>query len=136
MTATPYLNFDGNCREAIEHYAKVLDGEIVMMQTHRESPIAEQTAPEQLDKILHARLHAGEVVLMASDAPPGYYSKPQGLFVSLSVDTIAEAERIYDELSRDGQIYMKLEETFWAQRFAMFTDRFGTPWMINAGDKV
>lgn len=135
MTATPYLNFDGNCREAIELYADVLGGEIIMMQTHGESPIADETPPEQHDKILHARLEAGDVLLMASDAPPGYYSKPQGLFVSLNPDTVEDAERIYAALSKGGHVFMKLEETFWAERFAMFADRFGTPWMINAGEK-
>jgi PhnB protein len=135
MNVTPYLNFDGNCREALVLYARLLGGEITYMQTHGDSPAAEQTPPDHHDKILHARLRAGDVELMASDAPPGYYSRPQGLFVSLNLDDIAEAERIYDELARDGQIFMKLEETFWAERFAMFTDRFGTPWMINAGPK-
>jgi PhnB protein len=136
MNATPYLFFNGNCREAMEFYADLLGGEITYMQTHADSPIADETAPEQQDKILHANLQAGDVVLMASDSPPEYYRKPQGMCFSLNLDDVDEADRIYAELSRDGEIQMAMDETFWAERFAMFTDRFGTPWMINAGDKT
>lgn len=135
MNAIPYLIFNGNCREAMEFYADLLDGEITYMQTHADSPIASETPSEQQDKILHASVKAGDVVLMASDSPPEHYARPQGVFVSLNLDSADAAERIYAELAKNGHVFMKLEETFWAERFAMFTDRFGTPWMINAGEK-
>ena len=77
------------------------------------------------------RLAVGDQVLMGSDAPPERFDKPQGFFLSIGVDTLAEAERVYKALSEKGQIIMAIQETFWAQRFAMFVDRFGTPWMIN-----
>jgi PhnB protein len=67
---------------------------------------------------------------MGSDAPGGRYNKPQGFRVSLSADTPAEAERIYDTLSEGGQISMPMQETFFAQKFGMLTDRYGTPWII------
>jgi PhnB protein len=130
MHATPYLNFNGNCREAFEFYRQVLGGEVVM-QTNAESPIAEHLPAEQGDLILHARLEADGVVLMASDAPPDRYQKPQGTFVSLHVDTPEEAERIYGGLTGGGSIIMPLQTTFWASRFGMFVDRYGTPWMVN-----
>jgi PhnB protein len=131
MKTNPYLNFNGDCKEAMEFYAKVLGGEIIHMQSHANSPMADPSCAEQGDKIIHARLAFGDSILMASDSPPEYYSKPQGIFVSLHVDTVAEAERVYAGLSEGGSIMMPLGETFWAVRFAMFTDRFGTPWMIN-----
>jgi PhnB protein len=135
MLVTPYLNFNGNCREAMGFYADVLGGEVTYMQSHGEAPIAGEIPADHHDLIMHAEVKVGDALIMASDAPSEHYSRPQGLFVSLHPETIEDADRIYEALSRDGQIYMPLEETFWAERFAMFADRFGTPWMINAGSK-
>jgi PhnB protein len=131
MQVNPYLNFNGNCKEAFELYAKVLGGKIEMMQTHGESPMADKVPPDWKDAIVHARLKIGDDVLMASDAPPQDYYKPQGLFVTLTVDKPAEADRIFNALSENGTIIMPIQETFWAARFAMFSDRFGTPWMVS-----
>ena len=131
MTLNPYLTFKGQCKEAFELYAQVLSGEIVMMMPHRGTPAAEHVGEEGLDWILHARLEFNGQTLMGSDGPPEYYREPQGFYVSIQVDTPEQAERIFAALSEGGSIFMPLQETFWAVRFAMFTDRFGTPWMIN-----
>ena len=98
-------------------------------KTPRHSPI--HIAPERHDKILHTRLIVGDNVLMGSDAPPERYEKPQGFFVTLGVDTPAEAERIFKALSEKGTLHMPLQETFWAVRFGMLVDQFDIPWMIN-----
>jgi PhnB protein len=127
----PYLNFDGNCREALEFYAKALGGTIEFMQTHADSPMKDQTPPAWRDKILHARLRVGNQVLMASDAPPQHYSPAGAYYISIGVETPEEAERIWAALSAGAKVDMPLQQTFWAKRFAMFKDRFGTPWMIN-----
>ena len=131
MLLTPYLNFDGTCRAAFETYADVLGGTIEMMMSHGDSPIAGQVPADWSDRIMHARLTAGDVMLMASDVPPGHYQKPQGLFVSLMVQTPEEADRIYGALSEGGRVMQPIQSTFWSRRFAMFEDRFGTPWMIT-----
>ncbi len=131
MKLNPYLTFHGNAREAFEFYAKVLRGKIVMMLTNGETPMRDQCSPTGLDRIAHTRLIIGDQVLMASDAPEGMVCETQGMMVSLNVDTPAEAERIYKELGAGGKITMALAETFWSQAFAMFTDRFGIPWMVN-----
>lgn len=136
MHATPYLNFDGNCAEAFRFYERVLDGKILYLQTHGDSPMKDHVGPEWQDRVLHALLQAGDLRLMASDAPPSDYEAPRGLYVSLHVDSPAAADRIYAELSANGSVKMPLQETFWAERFAMFTDRFGTPWMINCEGKA
>jgi PhnB protein len=127
----PYLNFDGDCREALEFYAKALGGTIEFMQTHADSPMKDQTPPAWRDKILHARLRVGNQVLMASDAPPQHYSPAGAYYISIGVETPEEAERIWAALSEGAKVDMPLQQTFWAKRFAMFKDRFGTPWMIN-----
>lgn len=132
MQATPYLNFDGNCEEAFRFYEELLGGKIEAMMTHGNSPIAGEVPPEWHDRIMHAYLVAGDAVLMGSDSPPEYYQKPQGLYVSLSVDDPADAKRIFDALAEDGTVTMPFEKTFWAEGgFGMLVDRFGTPWMVN-----
>ena len=131
MQLIPYLNFNGQCAEAFRFYERTLGGKIVMMRTHAESPIADQVPPEWRDRILHARLQLGEAVLMASDSPPEYYQRPQGLYVSLQVDDAAAADRIFQAFAEGGTVTMPLQQTFWAARFGMVVDRFGTPWMIN-----
>ncbi len=131
MQINPYLTFDGTCAEAFNLYARVLGGKIETMLTHAGTPAAEHVDPEWQDKIMHARLKVGDAVLMGSDAPPQYQKKPQGMSVSLNLRDEAEAERIFNALAEEGSVTMPLQKTFWAARFAMLTDRFGTPWMIN-----
>jgi PhnB protein len=135
MQLNPYLFFQGNCKEAFTFYEKVLGGKIIAMMTHGETPAAEHTKPEWQDKIIHARMTFGDQVLMASDAPPEHHRPMQGFSVSLSVEEPAEADRIFDAFSEAGEITMPIQETFWAHRFGMLVDRFGTPWMINCEKK-
>ncbi|MFL5075225.1 MAG: VOC family protein, partial [Microvirga sp.] len=102
------------------------------MMTHGESPMADKVQPGWQDKVMHARLVFDGQVLMGSDSPPEHYEKPQGTFVSLSVEKAADAERIFRALAEGGTVRMPFEKTFWAAGgFGMLVDRFGTPWMIN-----
>ncbi len=132
MQVTPYLNFDGQCKDAFKFYERVLGGKIEMMQAHGDSPIKDEVPPDWHDRILHAHLVAEDGELMASDVPPGSYVKPQGLYVSLNVEDPARAKRIFNELAEGGTVQMPFEKTFWAAGgFGMAVDRFGTPWMVN-----
>lgn len=134
MQIQPYLFYKGDCEEAFKFYERVLKGKIEAMLPHAGTPAEQHTAPEWRDKILHARLTVGDAVLMASDAPPEHYKAPQGFSVSLQIDEVAEAERVFKELSAGGNVTMPIQPTFWATRFAMFTDRFGIAWMINCNE--
>lgn len=137
MQFLPYLNFNGKCREALEFYRQALGGEIVAMHTFGESPGCEgMTAEQGRDLVMHGRLVADGAVIMGSDAPPDRYQPAQGIWVSLMVDDAAESERIFHALSAGGSVEMPIGETFWAERFAMFNDRFGIPWMINCERKA
>jgi PhnB protein len=131
MQLNPYLSFNGNCAAAFRFYEKVLGGNIPMMMKYGESPMAGQTPAEFRDKVMHTRLIAGNAVLMGSDAPPDRFQKTQGVTVALGVDSAEEAERIFQALAENGTVTMPIAETFWAVRFGMLTDQFGTPWMIN-----
>jgi PhnB protein len=126
-----YLSFNGNCKEAFTFYEQLLGGKIVMMMSHKGSPMEAQTPPEWLDKIMHARLIVGESALMASDAPPGHGGAAKGFSINIGVDDPSEAERIFHGLAEGGSVTMPIAETFWALRFGMLTDRFGIPWMVN-----
>lgn len=130
MQITPYLAFNGQCREAFEFYQKVLGGTLRMF-TYGESPMAQQTPPEQHKRVMHAGLSSGEFTLAGADAPPQHYSQPQGFSVTVSVSEPADAERIFNALAEGGNVKMPIQETFWAKRFGMVTDRFGTHWMVN-----
>ncbi len=101
------------------------------MQTHGESPMADQTPPEFRDRVLHARLSIGNLVLMGSDSHPGHHQPAQGLYVMLGVDSPAEAERVFHTLAENGTVHMPIQETFWATRYGILVDQFGTPWMVN-----
>ncbi len=131
MQINPYLTFNGNCEAAFTYYQRVLGGKIEMMTPHEGSPAAAHVPPAWQKKIMHARLAVGERVLMGSDAPPDRFEPMKGFSVTLNIDTPAEAERVFNALADNGTVRMPLEKTFWAERFGMLTDQFGTPWMIN-----
>ena len=131
MQLNPYLTFDGRCEAAFKFYEKVLGGKIEAMMTYGSSPMAEQTKPDWRNKIMHARLTVGDKMLMASDAPPDRYEAMKGIMVTLGIDDPGEAERIFHALSEKGTVQMPIQETFWAARFGMLVDQFGTPWMVN-----
>ena len=131
MKLNPYLNFDGRCEEAFRVYEKCLGGRILLMMTYGESPMGGQTEPGWRGKIMHTTLAVGDQILQGADAPPGRYQKPQGIAVTIGLSDQAEAERIFAALAENGVVEFPLQETFWAVRFGMVTDRFRIPWMIN-----
>jgi len=131
MQMNPYLLFDGRCEAAFNFYQKVLGGKIEAMIPHEGTPAAEQVPSEWRSKIIHARMVVGDKVLMGSDAPPDRYEAMKGISVMLGVDKPAEAERIFNALAEGADVRMPLQKTFWAERFGMLVDQFGTPWMID-----
>ena len=129
MKMSTYLNFGGNCAEAFRFYEQHLGGKIIAMMKWSQMPDAEKhTPPGFSEAILHARMELGETFIMASDVPG--YQPMRSAYLSLSVASSEEAERIYNVLSEGGEVYMKMEETFFAHRFGQFADRFGTKWMV------
>ena len=131
MRLTPHLSFDGRCEAAFRFYEQCLGGKILMMMTHGESPMADQTPPEWRSKIMHATIDVGGQVLMGGDPAPEHYQKPQGFGIALHIDRAEEADRIFPLLAENGAVQMPLQETFWAQRFGALVDQFGIPWLIN-----
>jgi PhnB protein len=130
MKLFTYLNYGGNCREAFKFYEKHLGGRITMLTTHGERPDTSNVRPEWKDAVLHARIDIGGTTILGADIPPDRFQPMRSAYLSLMTDSAEEAERAYALLSEDGQIFMPLAETFFASRFAMLRDRFGTSWMI------
>jgi len=130
MKLHTYLNYGGNCAEAFRFYEKHLGGKIIMMMTHGEQPGPSEVSPDLKKAILHASMTIGETQLFASDVPPERFQAMRSVYLSLAFDSSGEAERIYALLSDGGEIFMPMEETFFAFRFGMLRDRFGTSWMI------
>jgi PhnB protein len=129
ISTNTYLHFSGNCEEAFQFYEKLLGGKIIMLSRMADMPMPSPEGKE--NQIAHIRMTVGNTVLMGSDSPSQHYSKPAGFAVNVGVDTPEEADRIFAALAKDGAIQMAIAETFWAQRFGMCTDRFGTPFMVN-----
>jgi PhnB protein len=136
QTTATYLQFPGNCREAFAFYAATLGGNVSFSLTYGESPVAAQTPADVRDKIMHARVDIGAQMLLGSDVVHGRYEAPSGFNVMAGVDEPADAERIFQALAAHGTVTMPLQETFWAQRFGICTDRFGVPWMVNCAKPV
>jgi PhnB protein len=130
MKLYTYLNYGGNCAQAFRFYEQHLGGKIVMMMTHGQMPNAENVPPEWKDAVLHARLDIGDTQLLGADVPPERFQPMRSAYLTLLLDSTAEAERIYVLLSDGGEIFMPMEETFFAHRFAMLRDKFGTSWML------
>jgi PhnB protein len=122
-----YLNYRGNCEQAFRFYEQNLGGRITGLVRH-----GDQSNPnlpgDWKEKVMHARLELGGTVLMGADIPR---SEPmRSAYLTLSLDSEAEAERVYALLTDGGEIFMKMEQTPFANRFAMLRDRFGTSWML------
>ena len=123
-----YVNYPGHCKEAFQFYEQHLGGKITMMLTHQQQPDAANVPDDWKNAILHARIEIGDTVLMGADIPNA--EPMRSAYLTLRLDSAKEAERIYALLSEGGEIFMKMEETFFASRFAMLRDKFGTSWML------
>jgi PhnB protein len=122
-----YLNYRGTCEQAFRFYEQHLGGRITGIVRHGEQPNPD-VAPGWEEKILHARIEIAGMVLMGADIP---HSEPmRSAYLTLTLDHEADAERMYALLTDGGEIFMKMEKTPFANRFAMLRDRFGTSWML------
>ncbi len=127
MRLAIYVNYKGTCEEAFHFYEQHLGGTLTELVRHGDQPNP-GTPAEWKEKVLHARIEIGGTVLMGADVPPA--EPMRSAYLSLSVDREEDAERIYALLTEGGEIFMKMEKTPFANRFAMLRDRFGTSWML------
>ena len=129
MQLHTYLNYGGNCEAAFRFYEQHLGGKVTFMIRHGEQPGSEPGGGVD-GKVLHARLRLGGTDLLGADVPAGRFEPMRSAYLTLTLDTVDEAEKIYALLSDGGEIFMPMAETFFAHRFAMLRDKFGTSWML------
>jgi PhnB protein len=130
MQVQPYLSFEGRCEEAVEFYRKALGAEVTMLMRRKDSPDPGMCQPGTEDKVMHMSFRIGDTTLMASDGRCTGQPNFQGISLSLTAPSDAEAERLFASLADGGQVQMPLTKTFFSSRFGMVADRFGVPWMI------
>jgi PhnB protein len=127
----PYVQFDGNAREAMEFYRDVFGGELTL------NSFADlgNDDPAIADRTMHAQLETERgFTLMASDTAPGMEYRPgTNIAISLSGDDADELRVYWGKLSSDGTVAVPLEKQMWGDEFGMCVDRFGIQWMVNIG---
>jgi PhnB protein len=127
--ASPYLNFDGETREAMTFYAKCLDAEL-QIQSFADAGMGDN--PEIANRTVHAKIENGPMILMASDTEPGaQFTKGNNFYICIDCESAEELEKLHSALAEGGRILMAPQDTFWGARFSMLTDRFGVGWMFN-----
>lgn len=131
--AIAYLSFNGNCAEAMRFYERALHGKLEVLMSGADSPMAASIPKAFADRILHARLVlAGGGTLYAGDAPAHVpYEGIKGVAIAVDYASTDEAQQVFDALAVGGQVTMPMQPAFWAKRWGMLVDRFGTPWIVN-----
>ena len=127
----PYISFKGNCEEAINFYKEQLGAEVLYISRYGESPLAGKGPDE---KIMHCSIKIGDSVIMACDNVFEDHNPTtlgNNITLALGTNDMAQADAMFDNMSEGGTIIMPMQETFWAQKFGMLTDKFGINWMFN-----
>lgn len=133
MKLDVYLNFPGTCEEAFRFYERELGATLAFIQLHGTMPNP-NIPPDWAGKVLHAQVTIGGTTVMGADVPSA--QPMRSAYLSVTVDSAVEADRLYERLSDGGEIFMKMDTTFFANRFAMLRDRFGVSWMLLQGVKA
>ena len=132
MKINAYLYFPGTCEAALRFYERTLGAKTLKLFTYKGSPMEADVPSEMAAKVMHAAFEVAGQTVMASDLmPPHPQAAMSGFALSINVDTVPEADRVFAALADGGKVTMPIEETFWARRFGMLIDKFGTPWMVN-----
>ena len=132
MRISPHLCFHGQCRAAFAAYQRILGGTLATMLTYGESPMAHQVDSQWHDRVLHASLQFGDIELTGTDLLSMEEIKPQGFFVTLTVEDSARAQQIFSMLAERGTIGLPFQSTFWSPGFGVVVDEFGMPWQITS----
>jgi len=136
MSVDAYLNFNGNCREAVEYYASVFGVETPKMMAFGDLPPNPEFAlPEEAKNlIMHSRLNICGSNVMFSDVFPGMpFTVGNNISLSIVIDDRDEIQSIFDKLKEEGTVTMELQETFWSKCYGSLTDKFGVIWQMNLG---
>ena len=133
MQIQPYLSFEGRCDEALDFYRKALGAEVTMLMRFKDAPKtegSESCAPGSEEKVMHSSVRIGDTTLFATDGHCRGNPKFEGISLSLTAKTDAEAAKAFAALGEGGQVQVPLAKTFFASSFGMVSDRFGITWMV------
>jgi PhnB protein len=135
VSINPYLNFMGRTEEAFNFYKSVFGGRFTVFQRFRDVPGGEKMAESDQEKIMHIALPIGQGnILMGTDALESMgqsITTGNNFYISITPESEAEADEIFNRLSGGGQVTMPLDTAFWGAYFGMLTDKFGVQWMVN-----
>ncbi len=130
MKLNPYLHFQGNAEEALNFYARALNGTISSVQRYGDSPMPSDEDYKQ--KILHSRLTFDGNLIMISDTFKGQTVSTNGnIQLSVEVENAGEIDGVFNNMAEGGTVTMPLQDAFWGARFGMLKDKFGVNWMFN-----
>src|SRR5436190_22809400 len=118
----PYLSFEGRCEEALEFYRKSIGAEVTVLLRHRDSPDPGASAPDSLDKVMHASFRIGESTVFASDGRCGGKPSFQGIWLALTAPDEGDELLLFDALAVGGKVQLTFTKSFFYQRFGMVTD--------------
>ena len=135
MQVSIHLSFNGDCRQAMESYCALMNGEIVSMTTFGATPAGKEVSDEWQDKIVHATMSLGGVMVATADIPSERYQPPQGFNMFIELEDPDEANRVFEVLAEGGEVQMPIQETFWSRRFGVVVDRFRIPWEVNCSQE-
>jgi PhnB protein len=131
----PYIRFNGNCRQAMEFYRSIFNTELLYAGTFEDLPPEYGVGEEHHHLIMHASLPIGEgTVLFASDTSDAFGPAPtvgDNFSLSVKVDSVEEADKVFAALSEGGQVQMPMMDTFWGSYFGTLVDQFGIHWMVG-----
>lgn len=131
MKATFHIHFDGRCREAFEYYKEVVGANIGTMLSFEQSPVAQDVPEEWQNKIVHANLTLCGIEIAGDDLMPNQYEPPRGFYILLGIDNEPQTASVFEGLSKNGEVILPLQKTFWSSNYGIVRDQFGVHWKIN-----
>jgi PhnB protein len=130
MEVQPYLNFDGRCEEALEFYQKAIGAKVTMLMRFKDAPDKSMISPGSEEKVMHSAVQVGDSMVLMSDGRCTGKANFNGIALSISAQSEAEADKIFDRLADGGQVNMPMSKTFFSPKFGMLSDKFGVGWMV------
>jgi len=134
MAVNVYLNFNGNCREAVEYYAEVFATETPNIMAFGDvPPNPEYALPEEAKHlVMHSQLIIAGSRVMFSDVFPGMpFIEGNNINLAFVSNNTDEIKSIYDKLQEGGSVRMELQETFWSKCYGQVKDKFGIEWQLS-----
>ncbi|RIP37064.1 glyoxalase/bleomycin resistance/extradiol dioxygenase family protein [Staphylococcus gallinarum] len=127
---TPYLFFNGNCKQALDFYSEVLSGRVSSIMTYGE---ANETSTDDPERIIHAKLDIDGQTFMLSDIPRNEQSstKDRNVYIVLDFDSEEAVNTAYERLKEGGQVQIELANMFWGAKYAKLIDKFNIGWDLN-----